>query len=144
MVIEPPTHRYRYKKLETERTIRLVTILPGSISDDIHLEIQHRHLDHEAPAYEALSYVWGVSDSCGEVFISNVAVDVTPNLFDALRCLRYGDKSRIMWIDAIAIKQEDLAEKSTQLPLMRFIYPRAAATVVYVGDADEDTAWAFN
>jgi hypothetical protein len=137
-------HQYCYKALETARTIRLIIIHPGKVNDDIHLDIQHRHLDDDATAFEALSYVWGSPEPHEEVFINGIAFNVGPNLFCALHHLRYRDKRRVMWIDAVAINQEDLQEKNIQLPLMRYIYPLASSTVVFVGEADSDTAWAFN
>lgn len=139
-----PGSPYRYKELETERTIRLVTILPGNDRDYIHLEIQHRHLEDNMTAFEALSYVWRNPNHRKEVFINTISFDVRPSLFSALRHLRYHDKRRVIWIDAVAIDQEDLDKKSIQVPFMRYIYHFAAATVVFIGEADADTAWAFN
>jgi hypothetical protein len=138
------TPTYCYRELETERTIRLITICPGSVDDNVQLGIQHRHLDDDATAFEALSYVWGNPNPRKQIFINNIPFEVGPSLYSALHHLRHHNEKRVMWIDAVAINQEDLHEKSVQVPLMRFIYPLAAATVVFIGEADEDTSWAFN
>jgi len=52
----------------------------------------------------------------------------------ALRYLRYEDRERILWVDAICINQTDLAEKSSQLKMMRDIYTSAERVVVWLGE----------
>ncbi|KNG80943.1 hypothetical protein ANOM_011029 [Aspergillus nomiae NRRL 13137] len=44
---------------------------------------------------------------------------------------------RPMWIDAISINQEDLAERNTQVALMSNIYSNAISVVVWLGVEDE-------
>ncbi|GAB1192773.1 hypothetical protein APSETT444_001969 [Aspergillus pseudonomiae] len=44
---------------------------------------------------------------------------------------------RPMWIDAISINQEDLAERNTQVALMSNIYRNAISVVVWLGVEDE-------
>lgn len=137
--------KYRYRPLETERSIRLVTIIPGDANDNINLTIQHWHIDDSELVYEALPYTWGAPENLKLIYINHFAFEVTPNLFDALRRLRLPDKRRTLWVDAICINQEDIAEKSTQLPLMRDIYLKASAVVVWIGQADAagQVEWAF-
>jgi hypothetical protein len=113
-----------------------VTIIPGNGNDNINLSIQHRHLDHHEPTYEALSYTWGILETLKRIYINHFLFEVTPNLFDALYRLRLPNRRRTLWIDAICINQEDNVEKSTQLPLMRGIYPNASSVVVWIGQAD--------
>jgi hypothetical protein len=47
--------------------------------------------------------------------------------------------TRKIWIDAICINQEDEEEKGTQIPLMREIYSRARAVVVWMGLSTPET-----
>jgi hypothetical protein len=44
---------------------------------------------------------------------------------------------RKFWIDAICINQDDLDEKSAQIPLMAQIYPQAEAVNVWLGPSDK-------
>jgi hypothetical protein len=62
---------------------------------------------------------------------------VTQNLFVALRNLRRLDRDRILWIDAICINQEDVAEQSVEVGRMGLIYRQAAQTIVWLGPASE-------
>jgi len=50
----------------------------------------------------------------------------------------FEDKTRILWIDAICINQnqEDQGEKSQQVPLMGNLYRRASSVVVYLEGED--------
>lgn len=70
------------------------------------------------------------------VYVNGVHVPVRGNLYNALRFLRYADKPRVLWVDAICIDQErneEHSEKSHQLQLMPHIYEQAQSTVAYIG-----------
>ncbi|KAJ4142670.1 hypothetical protein NW754_010109 [Fusarium falciforme] len=98
-----------------------------------------------APPYEALSYTWGslpISPHTLSIVVGEgetATLDITPNLDLALRRLRQdipGNKSRLLWIDAVCINQSDLVEKSTQIPKMAMIYNRAEGVSVWLGGDD--------
>lgn len=110
-----------------------------------------------ARQYEALSYVWGsvdnpetisvISPSTGgaeENSVSCSACDgspllVTHNLAVALRHLRRRDAPRTLWIDAICIDQQNMAERSEQVAKMAQIYSLAARVVIWLGPASPDS-----
>ena len=50
------------------------------------------------------------------------AIYVTRSLYHALRYLRYKSQSRVLWIDAICVNQDDLKERSCQVQRMADIY----------------------
>lgn len=52
--------------------------------------------------------------------------------------VRSTSKTRILWIDAICINQEDTEEKNVQIKLMRRIYQEAETLLVWLGDDDGD------
>jgi hypothetical protein len=52
----------------------------------------------------------------------------------AVRRMRFGDKPRVLWIDAICINQSSLSERSDQVALMSTIYSRASQNLVYLGE----------
>ena len=101
---------YSYTALnESAGQIRLLSLPPGEFGDEIVIYIQEFVLSiSEKPIFEALSYIWG-SDADMVPIVIRGAVDtcltVTPYLEIALRYLRYQEKLRILWIDAICIKQ---------------------------------------
>jgi hypothetical protein len=131
---------HTYSPLEDAATcIRLVIINQGNKADGLHLEfVKGRHVlgnEHTSP-YHALSYVWGsevdaVAVDFGPDRVS--CVRITQNLAVALLHLRWPDRPRIMWIDAICIDQRNDAEKSQQVAIMGGIYKHASCTVAWLG-----------
>ncbi|KAI9158887.1 Heterokaryon incompatibility protein [Paramyrothecium foliicola] len=130
--------------------IRLLNIQPGTAADNLHiiLTAETFDLNSEEPAsYEALSYVWG--STADEVLVQvglhkEASLGITPNLADALRHLRYEDRPRCMWIDAICIDQKHVQERSAQVAIMKKIYERASRVVVWLGLANRHTLAALN
>jgi hypothetical protein len=64
--------------------------------------------------------------------------EVTINLYGALRRLRATAETRIVWIDALCINQEDLDERSQQVNLMGAIYEGCQQVLIWLGDSYED------
>jgi hypothetical protein len=60
---------------------------------------------------------------------------VRSNLMSALRHLRYPDRPRHLWIDAICVNQDDDMEKGSQVAVMGTIYANASAVIVWLGPA---------
>ncbi|RYP64142.1 hypothetical protein DL769_006769 [Monosporascus sp. CRB-8-3] len=105
--------------------------------------------------YEALSYTWGSSTSrrnvvveerleevgaaftfekfkpdCGSLLTSDLSI--MPNLSEALQYLRYENRPRVMWIDAICINQDDVQERNVQVKRMSQIFSLARNVVACV------------
>ena len=100
------------------------------------------------PVYEALSYTWGSLENPQNIYIDmqyndtntlnsppSLALEVHKNLSEALRYLRYTDKIRTLWIDAICINQKDEAERNEQVRRMADIYSCASRVVIWLGPA---------
>jgi hypothetical protein len=85
-------------------------------------------------AYEALSYTWGDADITVPILLHGIPHPVTINLELALRHIRYEDRPRIMWIDALCINQKDISEKNHQVAQMREIFLDAEQVVVWLGE----------
>ncbi|KAH7177097.1 heterokaryon incompatibility protein-domain-containing protein [Dactylonectria macrodidyma] len=111
-------------------------------------------LDHGSKLrYEALSYTWA-SDlknikayavgSTGEGATFAVEVEIGGNLACALRHLRFQDKERVLWVDALCINQDNNVEKSVQVKRMGRIYSFASRVVVWLGPEDGDNAHAIS
>ena len=105
-----------------------------------------------SPSFEALSYVWGCPDMSDEVIIISTSnhdqiegiVGITANLDAALRYLRFEDRPRTLWIDAICINQGDLNERSEQVQRMAQIYTQSQRVVVWLGEASSDSKLALD
>lgn len=131
---------YQYLRVTPAPEIRLLEPLPG-----------HRPVECMlAPAllsselqYEALSYCWGSSRSHYRVICNGQGILVTENLQAALFRLRLPNGRRTLWIDAISINQEDVAERNSQVSLMREIYQTASHAIVWLGEEDKQTASGF-
>ncbi|KAK0641412.1 heterokaryon incompatibility protein-domain-containing protein [Cercophora newfieldiana] len=107
---------------------------------------------HAGPAYEALSYTWGspadkakdlvgVEDGSGCI---TGYLQVRANLDSALRHLRLPDRSRLLWIDAICINQEDLEDRSQQVCRMGSIFSLAQRVVVWFGPGSASSRLALS
>lgn len=95
------------------------------------------------PEYHALSYTWGNPKDTNLIDVNRHAMLVTSNLYTALRHLRQlgkpnydGTKSiadLTFWVDAICINQQDVKEKSDQVPRMKDIYCSAESVICWLG-----------
>lgn len=117
--------------------------------------------EHESPPfvepgglnYEALSYAWGSDKLESKVYVKHLdripsvsrtrAIPITRNLDIALRYLRYETTSRLMWIDALCINQDDKEEKSHLVPLMGRVFKLALRVVVWLGPESDDSSLAI-
>jgi hypothetical protein len=90
----------------TERSIRLLFLQPSSFRHR-QIECFCRPFNVDAtPLYEALSYVWGAQNpSTNKTIICNGhKVSVGRNLGHALLKLRRTDIERVIWIDALCVR----------------------------------------
>jgi len=120
--------------------------------------------DKPTLTYEALSYIWGAEEDplevlirmaaspededVGEVLIEVPAMEGPPhycklhvrrNLESSLRHLRYVDKKRTLWIDAICINQADVVERSEQVARMKDVFKLAERVMIWIGPSTEDS-----
>lgn len=97
---------YASLPLPTPHSIRVLTIIPGDTADDIRCKMRVYRLE-QAPAYEALSYVWGASDPPVRIKCNVFFMNIGPNLGEAIRRLRRPLRrprklgKRVVWIDAL-------------------------------------------
>jgi len=111
------------------------------------------------PAFEALSYTWGSNAKIERAYVLNEAriasdditteatpclrLDITENLADALRHLRYDNRPRMLWVDAISINQDDVSERSEQVLRMKDLYKHVDRVLVWLGPSSEDSSLAL-
>jgi len=92
--------------------------------------------------FEALSYVWGDQSKTTGIYLQNTVVEVTQNLWLALRRVRC-DKPRLIWVDALCIDQENLQERNKQVTIMREIYQMADKVLIWLGEEAENSHLIF-
>ncbi|ORY19284.1 heterokaryon incompatibility, partial [Clohesyomyces aquaticus] len=88
--------------------------------------------------YEAVSYTWGdptPSETPGLVFDKSHTLPVTESVKSMLRYLRKTFRPRHLWIDAVSLNQDDVAEKSVQVRLMNDIDEQASKVHIWFGEA---------
>lgn len=125
--------------------------VPHDAYDDVNQEQERRHSELD---YEALSYCWGPPRARAKALVIKLDdstqgygarlrtryLPLARNISLAMRDLRYEDRCRVMWIDALCINQADYEERSEQVGLMKDIYPLARRVVVWLGSSfPEDT-----
>ena len=132
----------RYQPLpgDGREWIRLLSVLPGAVGDDMCVEmlpepiyIGKKGASADILPYEALSYCWEspVPDSQGFTTRITLVLDqeyhtvqVTRNLASALQHLRHVNRERVLWIDALCIDQVSYGGQSCEVSRRPFLPPR--------------------
>lgn len=131
------------------QSARFLVLHPGSLHDKIecHLirpeDFVPTHPD-ETFSYEALSYVWGQEEDPEFIVLCKSRFAITRNLAEALKHLRYTDRDRVLWVDAICINQCDGKEKEAQLLSMHWVYQSAKKVIAWLGLQDKFSRSAFS
>ncbi|KAK5746941.1 hypothetical protein LTR17_000572 [Elasticomyces elasticus] len=135
-----PSAQSLYRPLEaTRKEIRVLHLPPGWPDTAIRCQLHTVSLAGDIlPVYEALSYTWGAVTKGRVITLQCNGVQrdvaVTDNLWTALNGLRHRSIwSRKIWVDAVCINQHDLAERGSQVALMRDIYSSAERVNVWLG-----------
>jgi hypothetical protein len=93
--------------------------------------------------YGAISYVWGREVSPYRIHMENGELEITEPLHAALHRLRYPDRPRILWADAICIDQDDTSEKSAQVARIASIFRATEKVIMWLGDDGQvEAGWA--
>ncbi|KAF9893477.1 hypothetical protein FE257_010789 [Aspergillus nanangensis] len=116
---------------DPEAMIRVLTVLPGEEFEDVHCRLESANL-HQAE-YEAICYTWGNGTRLNPIACNGTRINITRNLKKALHDLRYMDRPRVLWVDAICINQSNISEKESQVKIMGDIYHHAKRTIIYLG-----------
>ncbi|KAK0643853.1 heterokaryon incompatibility protein-domain-containing protein [Cercophora newfieldiana] len=125
---------FPYCRIQSPSGIRLLRLLPHEHSDAT-IECHLLEVDHyEDRTYAALSYVWGEqTEQKLTILLDDHPFQVTPNLHEALKHFRHESRPRLLWVDAICINQQDVAEKSDQVSRMQRIYQNAYTIIMWAG-----------
>ena len=121
-----------YFPLVEAQIIRLVELAPGARDAPVVIRLFIAELEHH-PEYDAISYVWGNPEDTLPILCNGRSFDITVNLNAAFVRVRYGDRPRILWADAVCINQMNLAERSHHVSFMGKIYRNARTVLVCLG-----------
>jgi len=135
---------YSYQPLsDVQNAIRILVLMPATkLSAPLHgvlAEGRFANEDWQDAPYEALSYVWGSTNSghyitCDQPHTGSCGlIRITENCDLALRHLRSRQQPRRLWVDAVCINQEDVSERNLQIRIMANIYSCAEQTTVWLG-----------
>lgn len=133
----------------TASQVRVLTLHRGSRDQELRCSMKTVSLDDQ-PEFHALSYVWGSGIDKDRINIHGHVVPVTSNLASALREIRdhHYDFAKLhlipLWIDAICINQADTEERTQQVILMRRIYRQASRVLLWIGEGDKFSDYAFD
>ncbi len=139
--------RHQYKDILDNHSIRMFLLEPGMGDAPITGKLEVGDIDN-ARFYDALSYVWGEPRPSGiaeytvllrEGDVQN-PLELTKNLYEALKRLRLSDCTRRIWVDQICINQEDSDERSKQVRFMGRIFKNASHVLVWLGLDEEKLA----
>ncbi|KAF8853985.1 HET-domain-containing protein [Acephala macrosclerotiorum] len=132
--------RYQYTPLRERGAIRIIELQPSpDVEAQVECSLVHTTLydcDRDTlNHYTALSYVWGDARDTTTILVDGMKLDITTNLYSALRHVRDKGRPYRVWADAVCICQQDLEEKSIQVQQMGEVYRTAQRTVIYLGEA---------
>jgi hypothetical protein len=145
--LEPRSRQFRYFSLEPDLEVTRIrgTLRIFKTPKGVPLNVKVPQ-----PKFEALSYEWGDPDKPRhEIIVDGQPFEVRENLFYALKCLRPvplrdNHNPRILWIDAICINQDDVAERNHQVGIMGDIYRRADKVLVWISSVRYATEATFD
>ena len=121
-----------YHTLPTPLSFRLIEIT--TVFPYLSCKMKTVSLDNHAP-YQALSYCWGSPNRRVTLRCNGLKLKISSNLAEGLKRLHaYAVQARSMsfWVDQICINQEDDAERTQQVCMMRSIYQRSIRTIVWI------------
>jgi hypothetical protein len=142
------THKIHERLNHARNEIRVLKVKPGRWDDDISCSLKVISLDgltrFVRARYDTLSYTWGDPNPARTIRVNQQSIEVSTNLFVALRALRRRFTTTTIWADALCINQKDDSERSKQVALMGRIYKQGGQTWVSLGYPDEkwaDRSW---
>jgi hypothetical protein len=122
--------------------------------DLLGLSMKASAIGERVPEYEAISYAWGSPTRSRRIKCNNGAkrkfngsglhslapklhtseawLQVSETVYKLLTDLRPQTGYRLLWIDALCINQEDMAERASQVAVMNMIFAQASRVVVWL------------
>lgn len=121
-----------YSQRLVEDQFRILELHPGSGKDPLKASLKTENL-HNAPEFDAISYVWGDGSRQQHIDCDGTDGTITESLYGALMQVRHPQIARRVWADAVCINQQDTGERSHQVARMQHIFGQASTVVVWLG-----------
>jgi hypothetical protein len=135
--------RETFQLLDAHLSIRVLHLLPARLRlDDIECELHVVRLV-DNPVYEALSYTWGDESHRRYISVNGQRFSITSNLWSALRYLRHTSETRVLWVDAVCINQQNGIERNFMVSQMHVIYHNSKGVVAWLGEPTVQSEQAF-
>ncbi|KAK2744300.1 ankyrin repeat and sam domain containing protein 6 [Colletotrichum kahawae] len=139
--LDTTTRPYQYEPLNHDQLeFRLLHLLPANDPTEplsCRLEIAS---GRTRPQFETLSYTWGGEAPCEPLLVNEThLLNVTPNLASFLQQRRDPIAEVIIWVDAVCINQNDVAEKNQQVSVMTVLYIASHAITIWLGPAADNS-----
>lgn len=125
--------KYSYQSLKSGY-IRLLSVLRSGT--ECVYDLFSVPLD-KTPPFIALSYIWDDQPRDQTLFVNNSVLKVIRNVHTMLPYLVRNTEDHCLWIDGVCINQDDVEERSLQVPFMAEIYNHAAFSLIWLGKGDE-------
>jgi hypothetical protein len=123
-----PLPSFQYQPLEPERQVfRLIRVQPQRPGSPIEIQLWHSNISTE---YRCLSYMWGDQTERHEISLNGRAFRVGKNLYEFLDFATQEYIEVPLWIDAICIDQDNIAERGHQVQRMGSIYSGAQEVLI--------------
>jgi hypothetical protein len=136
------TQIFPYKALDSNlKEIRVLEVAPGTGLNIVTCTLKHISLlDDQVPCYETISYCWGSTGAKNIIKLNGSLISVPSSSEAAVKRMRFSDKPRVLWIDAICIDQSSQSEKGKQVAFMSTIYSKGKQNLVCLGEDDAGSA----
>ena len=122
--------------------VRVLKLQPGSdLNTDPVCNLTVTSL--EANNFSCISYVWGSEKTPQHITLNGIQIPIGENAHSALRHVRDPSRETSIWLDAICINQQDIAERSHQVTLMRDLYSQAQTVYLWLGEGPQDSGNVF-
>lgn len=137
---------YAYRELNHDKKeIRLLILEPGTGKEVVKATFKQAFLtDDTLPQYETVSYSWGDPTERSTISLHGKILSVPASSESALRRMRYPNKIRVLWIDAICINQDDVRERGHQVAIMAKVYGGTWRNLIWLGEDSHSTAAALD
>jgi hypothetical protein len=131
----PPPH-----VLLARDEFRLMRFEPTGRNGAINVSLVNKSLDEAGDDFTAISYCWGSPTQPRKYIFVNGRPVVIFDALHTLLCHFQTFASGYYWIDAICIRQDDVLEKNTQIPLMTRIYSAPRKVDIWLGPDQDNSA----
>lgn len=133
---DPQPHFTHQPFPNASNSIRLLQLHPGRSDEPLKSSLQICSLK-DRPEYDALSYMWGPKEPKHWIQVDNQSFLLRPNIYAFLLRLRFADRPRRLWLDAICIDQNNIEERGYQVSLMRDIYQSCRECLAWLGESKD-------